>query len=81
MKDTLTYRCSGDSGFNAAINGCKEWIDKNANGPLTLTYSISLKLTPPEGESIREISKTEPMFVNGRKRRGKTSEEPEEATE
>ena len=64
MKDSLVYRVSGNAQFNAAINGAKEWIDRNCNG-LILNYSITVKLTPPEGETLREIVKTQPLFPNG----------------
>jgi hypothetical protein len=45
-----------------AVNAAKEWIDRNLNGPLTLGFSISLKVTPPEGETLRDITRTEAMF-------------------
>lgn len=64
MKDALTYKVAdeGEASFNSSVNAAKEWIDRNLNGPLKLGFSISLKLTPPDGETLREIMKTGAMF-------------------
>lgn len=65
MKDALNYKISdeGEQAFNAAVNAAKEWIDRNCNGPLKLSFSLGLKLTPPEGETLRDIMKTEALFT------------------
>ena len=67
MKDSLSYRVAdeGEIAFNQAVASAKKWINANVNGPVKLGFSIALKLSVPEGESIQAVLATEPMFKNG----------------
>lgn len=84
MKDHLTYRVSdeGEHNFSKAVSAAKKWIAANINGPLKLSYSISLKASCPEGDSVQEIASTEAMFdedgrVKPKRRRQRMETDPE----
>lgn len=64
MKDNLTYRVSddGEHNFSKCVASAKKWIAANINGPLKLSFSISLKASCPEGDSVQETASTEPLF-------------------
>src|SRR6266851_4872929 len=67
MNDSLSYRLSeeGEIEFNKAVTAAKKWIAANLNGPLKLGFSIALKLSAAEGESVQEITATPPLFEPG----------------
>ena len=65
MKDSLSYRISGESDeeLRAAFETARDWIEANANGPVKLNFSIALRLAPDEdGATLATISKTEPLL-------------------
>ncbi len=73
MKDALSYRLSdeGELEFNRAVAAAKKWIAANANGQIKLAFSIALKLSVPEGESVQEVLATVPLFdENGTPKNG-----------